>query len=125
LIFVSILLLFAGPFGVKYFLDQSVRKVEVVKDEVVKLNYLPELIIKGHLINIGKVDYHGCTIEAKILKSDPNRYKNILYSLKPLYKKSIYLDKNVSIKERVDFKMVIENFVYKKDFNVTLSGVCY
>ncbi len=125
LIMIVILLMFIAPFGIKYFLDTTVRKVEVVTDKISKLHYASSLIVTGHLINAGKVPYQKCRINAKVFKISDNKYKNILNNLKPLRNKTILLDENISEGEEVVFKIVFENFRYSKEYNVTLSGACY
>jgi ATP-dependent phosphoenolpyruvate carboxykinase len=118
-------LIFVAPFGVKFFLDQSVRKVEVITDKITKLNFASSLIITGHIKNEGKIAYKKCQITAKVIKYDENEYKNTLNSLKPIISKSIDINKSISKGEEALFKIVIDDFKYKKDYNVTLSGVCY
>ena len=125
LILVTILLMFVAPFGIKYFLDKTVRKVEVITDKVSKLHFASSLIITGHLRHAGKVPVTKCRVNAKIFKIDENKYKNMLNSLKPLRNKTIVVDKNISQGEEAVFKIVFENFKTTKDYNVSLSAECY
>ena len=125
LIMITILLMFVAPFGVKYFLDNTVRKVDVITDQVSKLHFASSLIVTGHLINDGKVPYQKCRVNAKVFKISENKYRNILNNLKPLRNKTIVVDKNISQGEEVMFKIVFENFKYSKEYNVSLSGACY
>ncbi len=125
LIMITILLMFIAPFGMKYFLDNTVRKVDVVMDKVSKLHFASSLIVSGHLRNEGKVPFQKCRINAKVFKIDENKYKNMLNSLKPLRNKTIVVDKNISEGEEAMFKIVFENFKTTKDYNVSLSAECY
>jgi energy-coupling factor transporter transmembrane protein EcfT len=125
LVFISFLLLFVAPFGVKYFIDQSVRKVEVITDKVTKLNFASSLIVTGHIQNEGKMTYNKCKITANVTKYDKLEYKNTLNSLKPIISKSIDINESIEQNQEATFKIVIEDFKYKGDYNVTLSGVCY
>ncbi len=125
LIMIVILLMFVAPFGMKYFLDTTVRKVVVVTDKVAKLHFASSLIITGHIINSGKVPYQKCRVNAKVFKISENKYKNILNSLKPLRNKTIVVDKNISQGEQAVFKIVFDKFTYTKEYNVTLSARCY
>jgi len=125
LVFVSILLIFVAPFGVKFFLDQSIRKVEVITDKITKLNFASSLVVTGHIRNDGKITYNKCQVTAKVIKYDENEYKNTLNSLKPIISKSIDINESIYQGEEALFKIVIDDFKYKKDYNVTLSGVCY
>ncbi len=125
LIMIVILLMFVAPFGIKYFLDKTVRKVDVVTDKISKLHFASSLIVTGHLINVGKIPYQKCTINAKVFKISENKYRNILNNLKPLRNKTIVVDKNISEGEEAMFKIVFDKFTYSKEYNVTLSGECY
>jgi hypothetical protein len=125
LIMITILLMFVAPFGLKYFLDNTVRKVDVVVDKVSKLHFASSLIVAGHLSNDGKVPFQKCRINAKVFKIDENKYKNMLNNLKPLRNKTIVVDKNISQGEEAVFKIVFENFKTTKDYNVSLSAECY
>jgi len=121
----STILIIVAPFGIKYFLDQSVRKVEVLTQKVVKLNFANSLVVSGKIINEGNVDFHSCKIDAKVIRYDPNKFKFAINSLKPIRSISKIIDKNLTIGDTIPFKMVFENFNYKGDFNITLEGVCY
>ena len=125
LIMIVILLMLVAPFGIKYFLDKTVRKVEVVTDKVSKLHFASSLIVTGHLNNDGKVPLHRCRVNAKVFKIDKNKYKNILNNLKPLRNKTIVVDKNISQGESAMFRIVFENFRYSKEYNLSLSAECY
>ncbi|HIP46081.1 MAG TPA: DUF2393 domain-containing protein [Campylobacterales bacterium] len=125
LIMITILLMFVAPFGIKYFLDTTVRKVDVVTDKVAKLHFASSLIVTGHITNAGKVPYQKCRINAKVFKISENKYRNILNNLKPLRNKTIVVDKNISQGEEAMFKIVFENFKYSKEYNVSVSGACY
>jgi len=117
--------MFVAPFGIKYFLDTTVRKVDVVTDKVAKLHFASSLIVTGHITNAGKVPYQKCRINAKVFKISENKYRNILNNLKPLRNKTIVVDKNISQGEEAMFKIVFENFKYSKEYNVSVSGACY
>jgi uncharacterized protein (UPF0333 family) len=125
LVIVVILLMFVAPFAVKYFLDQTVRKVDVSLDEVAKLNYAEALIVKGHLKNSGKISYQKCHIEAKVFEINSNKYKNMLNNLKPFRNETILLEENISKGDEAVFKIVFEDFKNTHEYNVSLSGVCY
>ena len=125
LIMITILLMFVAPFGIKYFLDTTVRKVDVVTDKVAKLHFASSLIVTGHITNAGKVPYQKCRINAKVFKISENKYRNILNNLNPLRNKTIVVDKNISQGEEAMFKIVFENFKYSKEYNVSVSGACY
>ena len=121
----SIILIIVAPFGIKYFLDQSVRKVEVIKEKVVKLNFANSLVVTGLIKNEGDVDFHTCKIDAKVIRYSKNKLKAHINSLEPIRFISKVIDKNLSVGMQMPFKVVFEDFRYKGDYNITLEGVCY
>ncbi len=120
-----LLFIIVAPFGIKLFLDQSVRKAEITSYKVTKLNFASTLVIQGYIKNSGKIDFKECQVSADIIKSDKNSYKNSLYRLLPILSKNIIIDKNITQEDKMPFKIIIDNFRYKGDYNVSLSGVCY
>ena len=125
LILITILLMFIAPFGIKYFLDKTVRKVEVVTDKVSKLHFASSLIITGHLNNSGKVPFKKCRINAKVFKISENKYKNILNNLKPKRYLSILLDRELKKGESMPFKIVFKDFAPKYEYKTEVYGECY
>ena len=125
LVLISIFLMFVAPFGIKYFLDETVRKVQVATDTVSQLHYASSLIVTGHLRNDGKISFKKCRVSAKVLKITGNEYKDMLQTLKPLRNQTIVVDKNISQGEQAVFQIVFEQFTYDQEYNVSLSAVCY
>ncbi len=125
LLLISILALFIGPFGIKYFLDKSVRKVDLKLEKTTQLNFAKSLVVNGTLTNSALVRFHTCQINATIYHSEKNPYKNMLSQLNPLRSKTIKLDKALEMGESEPFKIIFENFDYKGDYNVSLTGSCY
>ncbi len=125
LLLVSILALFIGPFGIKYFLDKSVRKVNLKLEQMTHLNFAKSLVVNGTLTNSALVPFHTCQINATVYHSEKNRYKNMLSRLNPLRSKTVKIDKSLEMGESEPFKIVFENFNYKGDYNVSLTGSCY
>ena len=125
LVLFSFMILIAGPIGVKIFLDNTIRKSVIKTIDIKQLNFSDSLIIKGELQNISKIDFQKCTIKASVIKYSNNLLKDTLNNLKPLRDKSITIDKQIKRDDFLPFKIVINNFKYKKDFNVTLSANCF
>ncbi|RUM67236.1 MAG: hypothetical protein DSZ06_01655 [Sulfurospirillum sp.] len=125
LTFFSVVLIVVAPFGIKYFLDQSVRKVTVVKDKVVRLKYASTLIVTGFINNKGDVDFHTCQIDAKVIRYTPNPVKFKINSLKPIRFKSVVIDENLTVGDSLPFRVVFDNFKYQGEYNISLEGVCY
>jgi len=125
LIVICLFLAFLGPVGVKTILDKTIRKNEIISKEVRKLHFSNSLIVAGELKNISKIKFKKCKIEALVTKASKNSYINYPYKLKPLKKKTIIISKEIPVNETVDFRIVFEDFKYKKDINVTINGECY
>jgi len=88
-----------------------------------KLHFSDAVVIEGNLTNESKFDFTECTIYASVFKVTKNKYKNILYKLKPLKKMTI-VQTDIKKKQTRYFKMIIDPFTYEKDFNVTIGSLC-
>jgi len=121
----SVVLVLVAPFGIKYLLDQSVRKVIVKKNKIVKLKFSSSLIVTAEITNSGNIDFHTCQIDTKVIRYDPNKIKFAINSLKPIRSVSKIIDKNLTVGDTLPFKVVFEDFKYKGDYNITMEGVCY
>ena len=125
LIFLTFILMFIGPIAIKIFLDKTIRKVEIIDQNSTKLNFSKSLLITGKIENHGKINLHKCYVNTKVLKTSQNKYLNFLYNLKPIRKRTIVTESNISKDESEEFKVVFEKFNYKKDYSVTVSAECY
>lgn len=125
LLLFAMLLMFVAPLPLKLFLDQTIRKTEIKTISIDELKYSKSLVVVGELKNSSKIDFDICTIQAKVLRFDQNRYKTMLYTLKPLLKKTIYMEEAILKDQVVPFKIVFERFHYEKDYNVSTSATCY
>jgi len=125
LLFIVFITMFTGPVFTKIFLDKTVRKVEIVDQNHTLLNFSKSLIVTGKLYNKSKIDFYICHVSAKVLKVSDNKYKNIINSIKPIRKKSIIIDVNISKNEYKEFKMIFEEFKYKNNYNVITVAECY
>ncbi|HIP03344.1 MAG TPA: DUF2393 domain-containing protein [Campylobacterales bacterium] len=125
LIFLTFILMFTAPIGIKIFLDKSVRKVEIQDQNSTLLNFSKALVVTGKLYNLGKIDMTRCYIKTKILKQTDNKYLNILYNLKPIRQRTTILDENLTQNSSKELKVVFEKFNYQKEYRVTLFAECY
>ncbi len=125
LLLISFISMFVGPVFIKIFLDKTVRKVEVIDQNNTLLNFSNSLIVTGKLQNRGKIDFYVCHVSVKVLKASEDKYKNILNSIKPIRKKSIIIDANISKNKNREFKVIFEEFKYKNGYNIVVSSECY
>ncbi len=118
------LFMIAGPFGIKYGLDQTVRKAVIVDENITQLPFSKNLVVLGEVENRGKIDFNRCRVFLSVLKKDDNEYLQLLYSLKPLRKKTIVVDK-IPKGEKSAYKIVLNRFSPKVKYLVKQSVECY
>lgn len=88
-----------------------------------KLNFVEAVVVKGAVTNESKFDFTECKITAEVYKVTKNKYRNYLFKLKPFQKMSI-LEYDVQKGQTREFKIIVEPFRYKKDYNISLKGNC-
>lgn len=112
-----------GPtFGFGYFHSYLFKnKITITKAK--KLHFVEAVVIEGKLKNDSKFDFKSCRLQATIYKETHNKYKNLLFRLKPLKHSSITIN-DIPKGADVEFKFLIEPFTYKKDINVSVEGIC-
>jgi len=125
ILLISLTLLFAGPFILKYYLDQFLRPTITNTTSIKKLTYTNALIVTGEVENISKMNFSTCSVDISVLKSSRGTIKNILNQLKPIRKMTISIDKPVLIGEREEFRVVFDRYTYNKDINVSVNSKCY
>ncbi len=121
----SIMTVFASPFMIKIYFDKTVKKVDIVDLNNTQLDFAKMLVIKGKLKSQAKIDFVKCRIFAKIIKTDKNKYRNILNNLKPKRYVSILLDKELKKGDSEAFKIVFKKFQPKYKYKTEVSGECY
>ena len=125
LLFFSLGILFIGPFVLKHYLDEYFRSSSVVIENHKKLHFSDIMIINGHISNHSNNSFHICDLSVAINKTDTSKLQKILNKLKPFRKKTILLQENIDVNSTAPFRMVIENYTYEKDVNVSAKAVCY
>jgi hypothetical protein len=88
-----------------------------------KLNFSQAVVVKGKITNDSKFDFKSCKITASTYRVTSNKYKNYIYKLKPFKKMSI-VEKDIKKGETREFKIIVEPFRYKRDYNVSLGANC-
>lgn len=124
-ILLVMVLMFTGPFGLKYGLDKIIRKTIIVDKNATQLPFSKNLIATGKIVNEGKITLQKCRVFVKIFKKDDNKYKQIMYTLKPIRKKTIILDKNLTKGETLTYRVVLDHFNYQSPYSVDQSVECY
>ena len=88
-----------------------------------KLNFSQAVVVKGTITNDSNFDFKSCKITASAYKVTSNRYKNYIYKLKPFKKMSIS-EEDIKKGETREFKIIVEPFTYKRDYNISLGANC-
>ncbi len=87
------------------------------------LEFTNALIIKGELSNESKRNFKECKIEVGLYKVANNALLDMLYPLNPFKKQSI-IELDIDRNSTVEYKIVVENFNYNKDYNVSVKAAC-
>ena len=123
LLLLAIIDILVGPtIGVKLF-HNYLYKNSVTLQKVKRLQFVDAVVIEGTLKNDSRFDFKECKLEATIYKDTHNKYKNIILRLKPI-KKASKIIKDIPKNADVPFRFLVEPFKYKKDFNVSIEGMC-
>ena len=125
LILFSLLLFFIGPPVLKYFLDTTIRPVEISKINFKKLHFTDTLIVDTKIKNISKKIYSECQINAKVYKQGETKIKIFINKLKPITHRTILSKVKLKSGESMDNRMIFYNFIYNHDINVSISAECY
>jgi len=88
-----------------------------------KLQFTKAVVVFGTLKNISQRDFKACQITAIVTRASKNKYKNYIYGFKPVMKMSI-IEEDIVIENEIDFKIIVEPFTFKKDYNITLEADC-
>lgn len=88
-----------------------------------KLNFSQAVVVKGKITNDSNFDFKSCKITASAYKVTSNKYKNYILKLKPFKKMSI-LQEDIKKGQTREFKIIVEPFTYKRDYNISLEASC-
>lgn len=121
----SLALIGIGPFVLKHMLDKHLRSSHISLSSVKKLHFSDILIVDGTLQNTSKNPFHMCTLHTSIYKQSSNALKQILYTLKPLRKKSILITKDIEPNHEEDFKVIFYNYSSNDEINASIQAECY
>ncbi len=121
----SFVFLITGFFGVKYFLDITVRKNIITINKIEPLHFSSSVIVEGNIKNKGKINFKECIITLKIVRHSNNKIENFISLLKPIRKESILIDKLILKNQDYKFKTTINAIAYKKDYDTVAMAICY
>ncbi len=124
LVFISFIIIIAGPITGYQYIHSTIYKTEIKDLIIKKLEFSKALVIKGELTNRGKQDYTECTISAKAYQGADNLIEEWVYPLKPFQEMSIIDTDVLKVQEKRDFKMILEPFTYSKEYNISVKASC-
>lgn len=125
ILMLSLVLLFAGPFILKHYLDRYLRPSLSTLIEVKKLNFSDALMVTGSIKNISKKSFSICRVDISVIENSDNSVKVFLNQLKPLRKKTIVVDETIELNMTKDFRAVFDGYRYLKNINVSINSECY
>ena len=115
-------IVFAPTIGFDYF-HSWMFKNTITVTKTKKLHFVEAVVVEGKLKNESRFDFQSCSIKATIYKDTHNRFKNLIFKLKPLKSATLTI-KDIPKGADGNFKFLIEPFRYKKDFSVSVEGIC-
>ena len=122
-ILLAVFTLFVSPFVGYIQLHKYLFKHDIEMTSQLRLHYTQAVVIKGTITNKSKINFTSCKIVASTYKVGKNKYRNYLLKFKPFQKMSI-VEEDILVGQKRSFKMIMEPFTYKKDYNVSLSASC-
>jgi hypothetical protein len=123
LVIFSFIFLLSAPIAGYFKMHELLYKHTINIKSQKKLTFSKAVVIYGTIINESKLNFKSCTIKASIFKKDSNKIKNFLYQLKPFKKRSV-TEKNISKKQTRKFKIIIEPFLYEKEYDFSVGAIC-
>ncbi|MCF6340395.1 MAG: DUF2393 domain-containing protein [Sulfurimonas sp.] len=104
-------------------INQFIHKNNIKLTNQKHLTYSNAVVVYGVIKNSSKFDFKSCIISANVYKVSSNTIKSYIYGLKPFIKMSI-LESGIQKGQERKFKILIEPFLYAKDYNILLGANC-
>ena len=124
LLFLGLILLFVGPPLIKTALDGFIRQASIDVGRSKALRFSHSLIIEGNITNRGKIDYSSCDLIVSLYR--PNTvWKEWRALIDP---EKIHIEHFKTSLERgvtKPFKIIVDDFSNRNDFNVSVRARCY
>ena len=123
LIFTSFLILVLGPTLGRSIMYETLfqNSTELLTNK--RLSFVEAVVVTGLIKNESTRNFKICKITASAYKISSNKFRNYFYELKPFKQMSIVED-DILVSEAKEFKMILEPFTYKKDYNISLGARC-
>ncbi len=125
IVLLDLALLFGGPFVIKYYLDRSLRSHNTSLDHVQQLVFSETLIVQGTLTNTASIPFAWCGVNIRVIPKKEGKMVDVLKSLKPFYRTSIFLETPLASGEAIAFEKLIDGFRMDETMEVILRTECY
>ncbi len=123
LVLFSFIFLLVSPFVAYKQMHEYLFVNELVLTTQKRLKFTEAIVIKGTISNISKFKSIDCQITATTHKVTGNKMKDMLFQYLP-FKTATISENNITKGEIREFKMFIEPFRYKKDYNLSIDSGC-
>jgi glucan phosphoethanolaminetransferase (alkaline phosphatase superfamily) len=117
-----IMLIFGSIFGYIE-MHKYLFKNEVTLNSQQKLSFTEAVVVYATLKNSSLRDFKSCKVSATVYRVSGNKIKDYIRKLKPIAKMSIIED-NIAIGQEREIKIIIDQFTYGGDYNVSLGADC-
>lgn len=124
MVLLAFITLTVGPVAGYLNLHRYLFKHKTIITDVKALEFTEALLIKGDINNTSKRPFKECTLHAGVYKVSHNRFLDPLYRYIPFKKRNQRIPMKLQSGEIGSFKLFIEPFRYKHDYNITLSSEC-
>lgn len=104
-------------------LHETLFKNSTLLQSQKRLQFSEAVVVKGSVTNESNRDFKECKITASAYALSSNKLKNYLKKFKPFKKMSI-IETNIAKSETREFKIIVEPFRYRKDYNISLGADC-
>jgi len=123
LIFFAFMLLLGGAtFGYTAMHDYLFKN-EITLLSQKKLSFTQAAVVYGTLKNLSNRDFKSCKVSATAYRVSGNALKDYVRRLKPIANMSI-VEEDIPIGAEREIKIIIDQFTYSGDYNVTLGADC-
>ena len=103
-------------------------KTDIKIYQIKKLEFTPAIVVNGNYTNMSNLNFSTCKVSAHVFKVAKDELlaslKNKIFPFNPFIKETIVLDKMLKPNESNDYKLIIEPFYYKKDYNISVGVSC-
>jgi hypothetical protein len=88
-----------------------------------KLIFTKAVVVYGTIKNESTRNFKSCKIKVRIFKQGEDKFKNFINRFKP-YKQRLIEEDSILKEETRIFKIIVEPFIYEKNYDVSIGAVC-